>query len=83
MRYKSGGRRVYRRDCRHCQVVDEFRAAQDAREALRESGQTAPPEFGPIAYYQLSDEEFDRAHPPLRLKDWLVEKAEEWRDPGR
>ena len=72
MRYRGGGRMVYRSDCRHCQVLEEYRAAQDAREALRESG----------PFLQYEPGEFDAEHPPVRLRDWLVEKAEEWRDPG-
>lgn len=72
MRFKSGGRQVWRRDCRHCQILAEYRDAQDAREALRESG----------PFMQHEDDDFDREHPPLRFRDWLIEKAAEWREPG-
>ena len=74
IRGKAGerGRQRWRADCRHCQVLDGFRAAKDAREALRESGR----------FMQYEDDEFDAEHPPPRLRDWLVAKAEEWRDPS-
>lgn len=75
---------VWRAGCRHCQILDEYRAAQDAREALRESGDDAGGSVAgttgsAVGYYQLSDEEFNEIHPPVLLRDWLVEKAAEWR----
>lgn len=84
MRYKSGGKLVWRANCRHCQVLDEYWAARDAREALRESGMdhggsVAGTAGSGVGYYQLSDEEFNQLHPPVLLKDWLIDRAREWR----
>lgn len=64
-------------------VTDTYRAARDARDArdaLRESGQPAPASIAGAAhsgaaYYQLSDAEFNAAHPPVRFADVLEHMA--------
>lgn len=72
LRGKKGqkGRHVWRPYCLHCQILDSYQAARDARDALRESGLEAPG-FDGAAYYQLEDDDFNRLHPPVRLKEWL------------
>lgn len=59
-------------------MIDEYRAARDAREALRESGQLAPSSVAGIAHsdvamYQLDDDDFDRAVPSVTFREWLIE----------
>lgn len=72
LRGKKGqkGRHVWKSSCLHCQILDAYRDACDARDALRESGTEAPGWAG-AAYYQLEDADFNELHPPIRLKDWL------------
>lgn len=53
-------------------VTDTYRAARDARDALRESSAIvdAPGTAGAnVAAYQLEDADFDAAHPPVLLAD--------------
>jgi hypothetical protein len=53
-------------------VTDTYRAARDAREALRESGHLVDVAGGAgadVAAYQVSDQEFAAAHPPVLLAD--------------
>lgn len=62
-------------------MVRNFHDARDARDALRESGldvgsTVAGTAGSNVAAYQLSDEEFAEAFPPLLFKDWLVSYAE-------
>lgn len=55
-------------------VTDTYRAARDAREALRESGHhvdTAGAAHSQVAAYQLSAQEFDDAHPPVTFRQVL------------
>lgn len=80
-RYSTAGRHWWREA-----VTDLYRAARDAREALRESGLPAPPSVAgsagsAVAYYQLSDEEFERCHPAPRFGDYLVELSQGARGP--
>lgn len=76
----EGGRVGAARNLTHAQMVDEYRAARDARDALRESGLTvmgavAGAAGSGICYSQLSDDEFNELHPPLTFKAWLVDWA--------
>ena len=52
-------------------VTDTYRSARDARDALRESScyVDAPGGDYATAAYQVSDQEFDAHHPPVRLAD--------------
>jgi hypothetical protein len=55
-------------------VTDTYRAARDARDHLRESGHhvdTAGAAHSQVAAYQLSDQEFDQAHPPVTFRQVL------------
>lgn len=68
----------------HARLVGEYRDARDARDALRESGILAPAEFGfgaMVAYYQLEDDDFARACPPVLFREWLVENSKALADP--
>jgi hypothetical protein len=71
-RFSTGGRHWWRD-----YVTETFRAADNARAALRESGGDAGGHAAGAAgsnagYYQLTDEEFDAQHPRPRLKDFMV-----------
>lgn len=60
--------------------VDQFRSADLAWFALRESGQPIHTDAVPgadydTAYYQLSDAEFKSIHPRLTFKDCLIANA--------
>lgn len=65
-----------RRDCLHRAMVEEYRDARHAWEALRESDVivmgVAGTAHAAVAAYQLSDEEFARAFPPPLFRDWLL-----------
>lgn len=85
IRGKTGqrGRQVWRADCRHCQALEEYQAAVDARERLRESGDTVPAHVpgssgANLGYYQLSDEEFNALHPPVLFRDFLLDFKERY-----
>lgn len=55
-------------------VTDTWRAASDAREALRESGHLVDVAGGvgaQVSAYQLEAEEFDRLYPAPRLADYM------------
>ncbi len=74
-KYRGGcspGMRMCRRDCLHRQMIEEYRDAVLAREALRESGE----------YMQHEYEDFQREVPPVLFRDWLKEWAAGRRDPG-
>jgi hypothetical protein len=62
------------------EAVAAYRAARDAREALRESGDPAPTGIAGasgsgVAWYQLEPADFNAAYPPPRLADFLREAA--------
>ena len=67
----------HRRFCSpaHSALVGGYRDARDARDALRESGEVAPPSFGSVAFYQLEDADFDAAVPKVLFKEWLMSHA--------
>lgn len=72
------GMRGCRRDCLHRRLVDGYRDARDARDALRESDAPAPvgvtgTNGAHVSMAQLEDEEFARHVPPVLFKDWLIE----------
>ncbi len=48
-------------------MVEEYRDARDAREALRECGEAM----------QMEDSEFDEAYPAVTFKQWLIERGGE------
>ena len=59
-------------------MIDAYRYARDASEALRESGLPAPSSVPGVAgsqaaYYQLSEDEFDQHVPALTFREWLIE----------
>lgn len=61
-------------------AVTAYRAARDAREALRESGAPVPTSVAGsagsgVACYQLERADFDRAYPAPRLADFIREAA--------
>src|SRR5205085_11831384 len=61
-------------------AVVDYRAARDAWEALRESGQPAPSSVpgvagSLVAMHQLEDEDFRAAHPAPRFTTFLAEHA--------
>lgn len=66
-------------------MIDEYRAARDAREALRESGQAVPSSVAgaghsDLGFYQLSDDEFDEHVPRVTFREWLIEWGESRRE---
>lgn len=69
----------------HLQLVEGYRDARDARDALRESGAAVVPAahaFGAaVAPHQLEDSDFDAAFPPVTFKDWLLGHAGRNRQP--
>lgn len=76
----SPGMRLCRRDCLHRALVAAYRDARDAHDALRESEAPAPAGVpgtagAAIAMYQLDDDQFDQAVPPILFKDWLIGHA--------
>lgn len=81
-RYTTHGRHWWR-DL----VTATYRDALDARAALRESGHQVPTSVAgtagaQVGYYQLTDEEFERAHPTPRFRDFLVAFAQGQREPS-
>lgn len=59
-------------------MIDEYRAARDGRESLRESGAAVPSSVAgashsELGYYQLSDDEFDEHVPRVTFREWLIE----------
>lgn len=70
----------HRRHCSpdHLWLVESYRDARDARDALRESGTFVPAAYSygsSIAAYQLEREDFDAAFPSVTFKSWLVDHA--------
>lgn len=62
----------------HSQLVQDYRDARDAREAMRESATPVPAAYSAgavVSHYQLEPEEFARLHPPLLFRDFLVDHA--------
>lgn len=58
-------------------VTRTYREARDARDAMRESGALATGAIAgtahsDAAWYQVSDDEFDQAVPPVTFRDVLV-----------
>jgi hypothetical protein len=80
----SKGMRTCRRDCLHRVMVESYRDAVDATQALRESDAPAYGAAGAAnsgaAMYQLSDAEFRELHPTPLFKDWLQAHARSRRD---
>lgn len=68
-----------RRDCLHRALVEEYRDARHAWEALRESDVivmgVAGTAHAAVAAYQLTDAEFAAVFPPPLFKDWLLFRA--------
>lgn len=69
----------------NAQMIDDYRAARDAREALRESGVLAPSRVAGIAHsdvamYQLDDADFDAAVPSVTFREWLIEWGKQRRE---
>lgn len=67
-------------------AVESYRAARDAREALRESGQLVPTSVpgvagSSVAMYQLERADFDAAVPAPRLADFVRDAAAARREP--
>ena len=67
------------------EAVTAYRAARDAREALRESGHVVPTSVpgaagSAVACYQLEPGDFDAAYPAPRLADYIREAAAARRD---
>ena len=58
----SKGLRQCHRKCLHRALVQDFRDAVDARDALREQGDQI----------QMEDDEFDERFPKVLFKDWLI-----------
>lgn len=70
----------HRRFCSpaHAAVVGDYRDQRDARDFLRESGETVPADYaygGDVAYYQLEQVDFDALVPKVTFKDWLIGHA--------
>jgi hypothetical protein len=68
----------------HLWLVESYRDARDAREALRESGSSvgAAHSYGSdVAAYQLEPDDFAAAYPPVTFRDWLVGNAGRNRHP--
>lgn len=63
------------RRCLHRAMVEDYRAARDAWQSLRESGVivtgVAGTSHAAVAAYQLTDDEFASVFPPPLFKDWL------------
>lgn len=83
IRYKTGGKMVYRSGCRHCEIIDAYRAAAAAWLERRESGRSvqgraAGTANSDVAYYQLTDAEYKVLHPKPLFRDFLLQMA---RDP--
>lgn len=68
-----------RRDCLHRALVEDYRAARAAWEALRESDAVVPAgaAYGGegVAMHQLEDDEFRAWFPPPTFKTWLQRSA--------
>lgn len=80
------GRQRWRANCRHCQAIDNFRAARDAWEHRRWSGEdsggkVAGTANSGVGYYQLSDEEYRQIFPMPKFKDFLLAMKGEWDEP--
>lgn len=66
----------------------DYWAARDAVVALRESGtlvstsHAAGADGAHVSAYALEDHEFRAAFPLPRLRDWMVDRAAEWKDPA-
>jgi len=77
--------RKCRSSCLHRQLVDEYRAARDAVEVLRESSAPAYGAAGAAnsgaGAHQLSDAEFHELYAAPTFKDWLIETAGRNREP--
>jgi hypothetical protein len=72
--------------CGHRRIVEEYRDARFAWEALRESGldvggSVAGTAGSNAGAYQLSDEEFAEAYPPPTFPQWLKGRAGANQDP--
>lgn len=69
-----------RRDCLHRALVQSYRDARDARDALRESDTPVPAEWahgGATVAYQLEADDFAAAWPPITFKQWLIDHKRE------
>lgn len=69
-----------RTGCLHRRLVEDYRDARAAWEALRESGAQAPTSVPGVAHseaaiYQLEDEDFRAAFPPPTFRQWLEANA--------
>lgn len=67
-------------------VTSNYRAAADARAALRESARDAGGQLpgtagAAVAYHQLSDDEFEQLVPTPRLADFMRELSQGAREP--
>jgi hypothetical protein len=63
----------------HSQLVQEYRDARDAREALRESATPVPAAYAggaSVSHFQLERDDFAQLHPPILFRDFLVDHAE-------
>lgn len=72
------GMRGCHRSCLHRRLVEQYRDARDAREALRESATPAPSTVPGISgsgvvMAQLEPGDFAVHVPPVLFKDWLRE----------
>lgn len=75
------GRRIGRNAWREY-VTGEFRAALDAWERRRESGEDVGGWAGAVtAAYQMEDDEYRERFPCPRLKDFMVELSYYWTNP--
>ena len=62
----------------HRAMIDEYRAARDARDALRESNMPAPTSVPGVAHsgvamHQLEDDDFATHVPAVTFREWLIE----------
>ena len=65
-------------------ALEAYRAARDAREALRESGQLVPTSVAGaagsgVACFQLERADFDRAYPAPRFAEYVKDAAAAYR----
>lgn len=70
----------HRRFCSpaHADLVQSYRDARDARDALRESDTAVPAAWsagGAVSAYQLEAAEFDQAYPAVTFREWLLDHA--------
>lgn len=65
----------------HAALVEDYRYARDARDALRESGTVVSSSYAAgaagatVTAGALEDEEFAAAFPPILFRDWLIDHA--------